>query len=108
MVELTLLLEDLQRSLAAIIETAEARPFPPWLQAAAAVARGEHGVAADRLAALRTPPLGQPRASARPSVCLRTAAARRPMCTQKALAFYRSVGATRYIREGEALLAETA
>ena len=27
---------------------------------------------------------------------------------QKALAFYRSVGATRYIREGEALLAATA
>ena len=27
---------------------------------------------------------------------------------QKALAFYRSVGATRFIREGEALLAATA
>jgi predicted negative regulator of RcsB-dependent stress response len=27
---------------------------------------------------------------------------------QRALAFYRSVGATRYIREGEALLAATA
>jgi tetratricopeptide (TPR) repeat protein len=108
-VELALLLDELERSLAPIIETAEARPVPPWLQVAAAVARGDHAEAADRLAELRTPPLEA-------AVRLRAAEhlvgggrrAEADAQLQKALAFYRSDGATRYIREGEALLAATA
>jgi tetratricopeptide (TPR) repeat protein len=108
-VEFTLLLEELGRSVTPIITAADARPAAPWLQAAAAVAREEHADAADRLAELRTPPLEAAvrlRAAERLVADGRRAEADAQL--QRALAFYRSVGATRYIRESEALLAATA
>lgn len=78
----------------------------PWRDAALAVARGDLVAAADRLEAL-----GAATFEAYPR--LRGAGALssggRPADAQKqlakALAFYRSVGATAFIREGEALLA---
>jgi hypothetical protein len=108
-VELALLFEALGLPGAPIIEACAARPQIPWLQAAADVVRGEHAAAADRLAELHTPPLEA-------AVCLRAAEhlvaegrrAEADVQLRKALAFYRSVGATRYIRDGEALLAATA
>jgi class 3 adenylate cyclase/tetratricopeptide (TPR) repeat protein len=108
-IELALLLEALGRPGSPIIEACDEFPQIAWLQAAVAVVRGEHVSAADRLAELRTPPLEA-------AVRLRAAEhlvgggrrAEADVQLQKALGFYRSVGATRYIREGEALLAATA
>jgi hypothetical protein len=108
-VELALLLEALGRPGAPIIEACDARPRIPWLQAAAAVARGEHADAADRLAELRTPPLeAAVRLRAAERLLAKGRRAEADAQLQKALAFYRSVGAARYIREGKALLAATA
>ena len=108
-VELTLLLDELGRSLAPIVEVAEARPLLPWLQAAAAFAREAHADAAARLAEFGAAPL---EAAVRLRAAQRLVAegrrAEADVQLQQALAFYRSVGATRYIREGEALLAATA
>jgi hypothetical protein len=81
----------------------------PWLAAAVAISHGMLGDAADRLAAMRA---RTPEADVR----LRAAAQLKAdgqlveadVQLQKALAFYRSVGATRYIREAQALLAATA
>jgi class 3 adenylate cyclase/tetratricopeptide (TPR) repeat protein len=108
-IELVLLLEELGRSVAPLVEVAEARPVIPWLQAAAAVARGKHADAADRLAGLRTPPLeAAVRLRAAEHLVAQGRRAEADVQLQKALAFYRLVGATRYIREGEVLLAATA
>ena len=84
-------------------------PDRPWLRAAAAVVdgdlvraadmAGEHGWRVDE-AELRLRAAGE-----------LVAAGRRPEADvqlQKALTFFRSVGATRHIREGETLLAATA
>ena len=108
-VELALLFEALGRPGAPIIEACAARPQIPWLQAAAEVVRGEHAAAADRLAGLQTPPLeAAVRLRAAEHLHAEGRRAEADVQLQKALAFYRSVGATRYIREGEALLAATA
>jgi tetratricopeptide (TPR) repeat protein len=108
-VELTLLLEELGRSVAPAIEVAEARSVLPWLQAAADIAREEHAAAADRLAELRTPPLeAAVRLRAAQHLLADGRRADADVQLQKALAFYSSVNATRYIREGEQLLAATA
>jgi tetratricopeptide (TPR) repeat protein len=108
-VEFTLLLQEVGRSVAPIIAAADARPLFPWLQAAAAVARGEHADAADRLAELRTPPLeAAVRLRAAKHLVAESRRAEADAQLHRALAFYRSVGATRYIREGEAMLAATA
>jgi hypothetical protein len=107
--ELALLLDELGRPADAIVEAAEARPRGPWLQAAAAVARGQRQEGADRLAVLLVRPVEAAvrlRAAERLVADGRRAEADEQL--QKALAFYRSVGATRYIREAEALLAATA
>jgi class 3 adenylate cyclase/tetratricopeptide (TPR) repeat protein len=108
-IEVALLLADLGRPQDVVHEAATARPEDPWLDVAAAIARGELEHAAGRLAEM----------GARPheaAVRLRAAAAlvaggRRVKADEQldqALAFYRSVGATRYVRAGEALLAATA
>jgi class 3 adenylate cyclase/tetratricopeptide (TPR) repeat protein len=72
----------------------------PWIEAARAYAEGDFETAAATYA----------RIGSRPDAAyanLRLAASRRDAGTplQEALAFFRSVGATGYIREGEALLA---
>jgi hypothetical protein len=80
----------------------------PWIRAARAVAEGDFRRAADIFEGIDA---GTPEAFFR----LRSAEqlvgdGRRAEADEqlhRALAFYRSVGATRYIREGEALLAAT-
>jgi hypothetical protein len=87
----------------------ESEPFQsPWIEAARAVVSGDFRRGADIL---------EPRHKAR-AAFLRLCAAeqlvaegRRAEADEQltpALAFYRSVGATRYVREGEALLAASA
>jgi hypothetical protein len=85
------------------------RPDFPWIRSVAAVLDGEFERAADILAehAWR---VDEAELRLRAAEAL-VAAGRRPEADvqlQKALGFYRSVGATRFIREGEALLAATA
>jgi hypothetical protein len=80
----------------------------PWIRAARAVAEADFRLAADIFEGIDA---GTPEAFFR----LRSAEqlvreGRRAEADEqlhRALAFYRSVGATRYIREGEALLAAT-
>jgi hypothetical protein len=107
--ELALVLLELGLPAAAIVEVAEARPRSPWLQVSGAVARGELAAAADRLAALEAFSVeAEVRLRAAERLVAKGRRAEADVQLQKALAFYRSVGATRYIREGEALLAATA
>lgn len=108
-IALAILLHDLGRRGDSVIEEASSRPADPWLQVAAAIAQGQLERAADRLAVLGTPPYEAAvrlRAAARLVAEGRRAEADEQL--QRALAFYRSVDATRYIREAEALLAATA
>lgn len=108
-VELALLLGEVGRSADPIVEAAQALPGLPWLQAASAVTRGELESAADQLAELCCPPL-ESEVRIRLAERLLTEGRRGEADDQlrRALAFWRSVGATRYIREGEALLTATA
>ena len=81
----------------------------PWIHAAAHFLRGDYSRAADVYASMgnRT---DEAYARLRAAGAL-LAEGRRSEADpqlQRALGFYRSVGATRFIREGEALLAETA
>jgi hypothetical protein len=81
----------------------------PWIQAARAILEGDLSTAADLLAEIGA-------ATAEAFYRLRNAEelvrlGRRAEADQelaRALAFYRSVGATRHVREGEALLAASA
>jgi class 3 adenylate cyclase/tetratricopeptide (TPR) repeat protein len=108
-VELALTLTQLELSGEAILELADARPEVPWHQIAAAIVRGDLESAAKRLHELQIAPL---EAAVRLLAAERLAAGGRraeaDAQLHDALAFYRSVGATRYIREGEALLAASA
>jgi len=105
-VELALLLTDLGRSGDVLVEEANSRPADPWFRIAAAIVCGDLGHAADRLAEMGASPFEA-------AVRLRLAAGLmaedlRPEADEqlhKALAFYHAVGATRYIRAAEALLA---
>ncbi|MGH3133634.1 MAG: hypothetical protein ACRDNY_07830, partial [Gaiellaceae bacterium] len=84
-------------------------PDRPWIRAAAAVLVGEFERAAD-IAAEHAWRVDEAELRLRAAEAL-LEAGRRPEADvqlQKALGFYRSVGATRYIREGERLLAATA
>ena len=81
----------------------------PWLRAAVELAAGNFEQAADRYAELRSLP-DEAYARLRAAEQL-LAAGRRAEATaqlQRALAFYREVRATAYLREGEALLAASA
>ena len=108
-IELVLLLADLGRPVDAVMKAASSRPADPWWEVAAAIARGELARAADRLAEMGALPF-EAEVRRRAAAAL-IADGRRPEADihlQKALAFWRSVGATRYIGEAEALLAATA
>jgi class 3 adenylate cyclase/tetratricopeptide (TPR) repeat protein len=108
-VELVFLLRTFDRSLDPIVDAARAHPGLPWVQAAASVARGELESAADQLGELRCPPLeSQVRFRLAERLVAEGRRSEADHQLQRALAFWRSVGATRYIREAEALLAETA
>ena len=107
-VPLALLLHDLRRPGVSLIDEANA-VAKPWTQAASAIAEGQLEQAADRLAMLGTPPYEAAvrlRLAARLVAEGRGAEADRQL--QKALLFYRSVDAKRYVREAESLLAATA
>ncbi|CAN5796254.1 hypothetical protein BH20ACT14_BH20ACT14_00320 [soil metagenome] len=107
-IELALQLYDLGRPGDSVIEEASSRPADPWLQVAGAIAQRQLEQAADRLAALGAPPdEAAVRLRAAKQFVAEGRRAEADVQLQKALAFYRSVGATRYIREGEALLAAT-
>jgi class 3 adenylate cyclase/tetratricopeptide (TPR) repeat protein len=104
----TLALWELDRPLDAVVQAASAYPNRVWHQLAAAVARGELVEAADRLAELGA---GTYEAYVRLRAAETLIEEGRPegeAQLQQALAFYRSVGATAYMRRGEALLAASA
>ena len=85
---------------------AQARPNP-WLEAAAAYVSGDFVGAAERYAAIQALPYeayARLRGAEKLVRVGRQAEADPEL--QRALAFWRSVGATAYVREGEALLAE--
>jgi class 3 adenylate cyclase/tetratricopeptide (TPR) repeat protein len=95
---------------AEFLAAAKQATFPTsWLEAATAIARGDYMGAAEIYARMANPPneaYARLRAAERLIEEGRRAEADEQL--HRALAFWRSVGATRYIREGEALLAATA
>jgi class 3 adenylate cyclase/tetratricopeptide (TPR) repeat protein len=80
----------------------------PWVSAAEAYIEGRYTEAADLYATLSVSDEAWARLRAARSLLEAGARAEADVQLQKALAFFRSVGATRSIREGEALLAATA
>lgn len=108
-VEVALLAATISLPGDSIGDAAEDRRDVPWLTAAAAIVQGRLEEGSEQLHELQMAPL---EAWTRLLWAARLSAERRrreaDIQLQKALAFYRSVGATRYIREGEALLAATA
>jgi tetratricopeptide (TPR) repeat protein len=108
MVDAAWLMLDLGRAQAYSVLLSDAVEVP-WVEAAAAVCAGEFLRAADVLAEIGYRP-GEAYARLRAAKQLvedgRRAEA--DVELQRALAFWREVGATRYVREGEALLAASA
>jgi tetratricopeptide (TPR) repeat protein len=94
---------------AELVELAEGAPSTPWIVAAKAMAVGNYAEAADNFASIGSP---TEEAFARLREAERLVASSRRAEAQahldRALAFYRAVGATAYIRDAEALLASTA
>jgi len=88
--------------------TANVEHPSPWLTAGRAYARGELGAAVELLSRLSVPDTAWARLRAARALVDENRRAEADAQLHRALAFYRSVGATRYIREGEALLAATA
>jgi class 3 adenylate cyclase/tetratricopeptide (TPR) repeat protein len=80
----------------------------PWLSAGRAYAAGDVERAAELFAALSVPDAAWLRLRWAEQLVSQGRRAEADVQLQQALAFWRSVGATRYIREGEALLAATA
>ncbi len=85
------------------------QPDTPWTRAAGSILAGDLEQAADLLGEIGDGP-GEAEVRLRAAAALVAAGRRAEADAQlaKALAFYRSVGATRHTREGEALLAATA
>jgi hypothetical protein len=81
----------------------------PWTEAAAEIARGDYQRAADIYAEMGTlPNEAYTRLRAAEHLVREEPRGEADEQLHRALAFWRSVGATRYVREGEALLAATA
>jgi class 3 adenylate cyclase/tetratricopeptide (TPR) repeat protein len=81
----------------------------PWLDAAQAVAAGDFRQAADVMAGMGSVPFEMfYRLRAAEALVAEGRRAEADEQLRPALAFYRGVGATRYVREGEALLAASA
>jgi class 3 adenylate cyclase/tetratricopeptide (TPR) repeat protein len=88
---------------------AQASVQTPWVTAATAFVRGDFQVAADIYARTGSlPDEAYARLRAAEALIGEGDRAQGDRELQRALAFYRSVGATAYLREGEALLAQTA
>jgi tetratricopeptide (TPR) repeat protein len=88
--------------------TAHATPARPWDEVVAAILEGELAAAADRLAEFGSrAEEGYARLRAAEQLALDGRRHEADAQLTQALAFYRSVGAKRYIRQGEALLAAT-
>jgi tetratricopeptide (TPR) repeat protein len=107
--DLAWILTALDRSEDLLEATERVTIWTRWIDAASALASGEYLRAADMYAEMGTranEAFTRLRAAARLVEVGRRAEADEQL--QRALAFYRSVGAARYIREGEALLAATA
>jgi hypothetical protein len=73
-------------------------PATPWRKAAGAIARGEPVQAVEIF----------DRIGAKPEAAYSRLRSREPADVERALEFYRSVGAARYVHEAEELLAKTA
>jgi tetratricopeptide (TPR) repeat protein len=98
---------DLPRAI--LLDAAAARPDRVWLQPMATAARGEFIDAAEELERLGTKPYAAyMRLRAAEEMVAEGRRAEADEQLAQALAFYRSVGAARYTREAEALLAATA
>jgi hypothetical protein len=81
----------------------------PWRSAAAAYVSGEFGIAADTYSAMGAlPEEAEARLRAAEALVREGRRAEADEELERSLAFWRSVGATAYIREGEALLAASA
>ena len=87
----------------------ESRPPTPWTEAAHRVAAGDLAGAADVYAELGSLHVeAYARLHAAEQLVAEGRRGEADVQLQKALRFYRSVGATRFVREGEALLAASA
>jgi class 3 adenylate cyclase/tetratricopeptide (TPR) repeat protein len=107
--DLAWVLGELGREDELLERAASVESATPWIRGATAIARGELEHAADvymEIGNLPNEALCRLRAADRLVGEGRRAEADAQLA--KALAFWRSVGATRYVREGEALLAQTA
>jgi class 3 adenylate cyclase/tetratricopeptide (TPR) repeat protein len=94
--------DEAERVLAAL----EGAPSWPWQEAARAIARGEIVAGADALEAAGVlSDAAYARLRAAESLVAEGTRAEADEQLRSALAFYRSVGATRFVRQGEALLA---
>ena len=106
--ELALVLADLGRPMDPILDAERACPRLPWVGAAAAVARGALADAAEQVRVLMCPPLeSQIRLRLARHLAAEGRQAEADEQLELALAFWRSVGATRYVREAEALRSST-
>jgi class 3 adenylate cyclase/tetratricopeptide (TPR) repeat protein len=88
--------------------TAEARDASPWLRAARTYAAGDLERAVEVLDPLSVPDAAWARLRAAAQLLAEGRRAEADTHLQRALAFWRSVGATRYIGQAETLLAATA
>ena len=90
-------------------DVVERAPEGPWKEVALAGADGDFSRAADLFAARGAPTFeAEARLCAAEELIEAGRRAEGEAELQKALAFYRKVGATRYIQQGEALLAASA
>ena len=107
-VELALTLDDLGRPVDPILEAERTCPRLLWVQVAAAVARSAFVEAANQAHVLLSPPL---ESQIRLRLAKRLVDEGRQVEADEqldlAIAFWRSVGATRYVREAEALRSPT-
>jgi hypothetical protein len=96
-----------EAEIAAVLERQTAKL--PWIDVARAVLARDFRAAADQLAAMESPTQEAfYRLRAAEALVAEGRRAEADEQLRAALAFYRAVGATRYMREGEALLAATA
>ncbi len=87
----------------------ELAPESPWKEVARAVTRGDFSRAADLFAAYGAPTFeAEARLCAAEELIEAGQRAAGEAELQRALTFYRKVGATRYVQQGEALLAASA
>jgi len=106
---MTFTLWELGRPLDRIARTAAQHPTRPWHQVAAAIARGDLVAAANRLADFGARTFeAYVRLRAAEKLAVEGEAAAADVQLERALGFYRSVGANYYIRQGEELRATTA